>query len=272
MWAVIAALVVLVGSLGAIIGANSIDNDQSARIHKSFLTSSAEIAATLKLEIQGQQDLISSVRSFLIGDPQASQADLTAWSHDVGVFSRYKAVTEVGVINYVTAAELPAFAKRYGADQGVPFAVVPAGKRPYYCIAPIGITRHGSATLPHDLDVCATALGPLVITARRSGKSAVLPYSYDGVRTMAVEEPIYRDGSHPTTVAARERAFEAIIALTFLPKLVLANALVGHGDTAVALHYGGAHSRCRVHWWRVTGQRDHDGEYARWLDHRHRRS
>lgn len=242
-WAGIAALAVVVGSLGAIIGAHAVDDAQSTRIHKSFLTSSVEIAATLKLEIQGQQDLISSVHSFLIGDPHASQTQFSAWSRDVRVFSHYGAVTEVGVIHYVTAAQLSAFAKRYGTDQKTPFAIDPPGKRPYYCIAPIGITRRGSATLPHDLDVCATALGPLVTTARRSGKSAVLPYSLDGVRTMALEEPIYQNGAVPTTVAARERTFVAIIALTFLPKVILANALVGHDDTAVALHYGGAHSK-----------------------------
>jgi diguanylate cyclase (GGDEF)-like protein len=241
-WGVIAALVVVLGSLSAIIGANAVNNAQSRRIHKSFLTSSVEIAATLRLEIQGQQDLISSVRSFLIGDPNTSQAQFAAWSRDVRVFSHYQAVTEVGVIHYVTAAQLPAFAKRYGADVGTTFAVVPPGKRPYYCIAPIGITRHGSETLPHDLDVCATALGPLVTTARRTGKSAVLPYNFDGVRTMALEEPIYRHGSQPSTVAARDRTFVAIVALTFLPKIILANALVGHGNTTVALHYGGAHS------------------------------
>jgi diguanylate cyclase (GGDEF)-like protein len=241
-WAVIAALIVTLGSLSAIIGANAVDNAQSARIHKSFLTSSVEIAATLKLEIQGQQDLISSVRSFLDGNGQPSQAQFTAWSRDVHVFSHYKAVTEVGVINYVTAAQLPAFEKRVGANQATPFVVVPAGKRPYYCLAPIGITRQGSEVLPRDLDVCATALGPLMTTARRTGKSAVLPYSFGGVRTMAYEEPIYRNGGVPTTVAARERSFVAIIAMTFLPKVILTNALVGHPETAVALHYGGAHS------------------------------
>jgi diguanylate cyclase (GGDEF)-like protein len=242
-WAVIAALVVLLGSLSAVIGANAVDGAQSTRIHKSFLTSSIEIAATLKLEIQGQQDLISSVHSFLIGDPNASQAKFNTWSRDVGVFSHYRAVDEVGVINYVTAAQLPAFAKRVSADQTTPFAIIPAGKRPYYCLAPIGITRHGSETLPRDLDVCATALGPLMTTARRTGKSAVLPYSFDGVRTMALEEPIYQNGVVPTTEVARERTFVAIIALTFLPKILLANALVGHDDTAVALHYGGARSK-----------------------------
>jgi diguanylate cyclase (GGDEF)-like protein len=243
MWAGIAALVVILGSLGAIIGANAVDGAQSARIHKAFLTSSVEIAATLKLEIQGQQDLISSVHSFLIGDPHTSQAQFKAWSRDVRVFSRYEAVTGVGVINYVTAAQLPAFAKRVGASQKTPFAVDPPGKRPYYCLAPIGITRHGTSTLPRDLDVCATALGALVTSARRTGKSAVLPYRFDGERTMALEEPIYQNGAKPTTVAMREHTFVAIIALTFLPKVVLANALVGHDDTAVALHYGGAHSK-----------------------------
>lgn len=247
VWTVIAALVVVLGSLSAIIGAVAVDHAQSARIHKSFLTSSVEIAATLKLEIQGQQDLISSVHSFLIGDPHASQSQFSAWSKDVHVFSHYSAVTEVGVIDYVTAAQLPAFARLVGSYQATPFAVAPPGKRPYYCLAPIGIARHPSEAPPRGIDVCATPLGPLVTTARATGKSAVLPYSLNGVRTMALEEPIYRNGAVPTTTAARERTFVAIIALTFLPHIILANALVGHGDTVVALHYGGAHSTVVFH-------------------------
>jgi len=241
-WALIAALVVVLGSLGAIVGARAVENAQSRRVHRSFLTSSVDIAATLKLEIQGQQDLISSLHSFLIGDPEAAQTQFSAWAREVHVFSHYGAVTELGAIDYVTAAQLPAFAKRVGAEQATPFAIVPPGKRPYYCLAPFGIARPGTLKQQPDTDLCTTAFGPLVLSARRSGKSAIIPYTLDGVRTIALEEPIYRDGVVPTTAAARERTFMAMIALTFLPKVILANALIGHGDTAVALHFGGSRS------------------------------
>jgi diguanylate cyclase (GGDEF)-like protein len=241
-WGAVAAIVVALGSVSSIIGANAVDNVQSQRIHRNFITSSLEIASTLKLELQGQRDLIGSVESFLVGDPRATQAQFTRWSKDVRVLQRYGAVTSLGVIEYVTAAQLPAYATRVSAQQGAPFRIEPAGKRPYYCLAPVGITRPGSPTLARDIDVCASGLGPLFIAARDGGKSAVLPYSYDGVHTVALETPIYKGGGVPSTRAGRERTFIAVIALSLLPKVILTNALIGHPDTAVALHYGGAHS------------------------------
>jgi diguanylate cyclase (GGDEF)-like protein len=241
-WGVIAAIVVVLGSVSSIIGANAVDNAQSQRIHRAFLTSSVEIGSTLKLEIQGQRDLIGSVESFLVGDPRATQAQFTRWSKDVRVFQRYGAVTSLGVLEYVTAAELPAYVERVSAQQATPFRIEPPGKRPYYCLAPVGITRPGSPILTRDLDVCGSGLGPIFMAARDGGKSAVLPYTYDGVHTVALETPIYEGGGVPATRSARERTFIAIIALTLLPKVILTNALIGHPDTAVALHYGGAHS------------------------------
>ena len=241
-WGAIAAIVVVLGSVSSIIGANAVDNAQSQRIHRAFLTSSVEIGSTLKLEIQGQRDLIGSVESFLVGDPRATQAQFTRWSKDVRVLQRYGAVTSLGVLEYVTAAELPAYAKRVSAQQATPFRIEPPGKRPYYCLAPVGITRPGSPVLTRDLDVCGSGLGPIFMAARDGGKSAVLPYSYDGVHTVALETPIYEGGGVPATRVARERTFIAVIALTLLPKVILTNALVGHPDTAVALHYGGAKS------------------------------
>src|ERR1700677_3121493 len=179
-WGVIAAIVVVLGSVSSIIGANAVDNAQSQRIHRAFLTSSVEIGSTLKLEIQGQRDLIGSVESFLVGDPRATQAQFTRWSKDVRVLQRYGAVTSLGVLEYVTAAELPAYAKRVSAQQATPFRIEPPGKRPYYCLAPVGITRPGSPVLTRDLDVCGSGLGPIFMAARDGGKSAVLPYTSDG--------------------------------------------------------------------------------------------
>jgi diguanylate cyclase (GGDEF)-like protein len=241
-WAVVAVIVVVLGSVISAIGANAVNRAQSQRIHKNFLTSSVEIASTLKLEIQGQHNLIESVESFLVGDPNATPAQFIKWSKDVRVLARYGAVTQLGVIDYVTAAELPAFARRQTAELATPFRVVPAGKRPYYCLASLGVTRPGSAVLPRDIDVCASAISTLFLKARDTGDSAVLPYTYDGVHTIALGTPIYKGGGVPTTRTARERDFIAVIALSFLPKVILTNALVGHANTAIALHYGGAHS------------------------------
>jgi len=129
-----------------------------------------------------------------------------------------------------------------------------------------------SATLPHDLDVCATALGPLVTYGRGApARARFSPTALTACAQMALEEPIYQNGAVPTDGGSRrERTFVAIIALTFLPKVILANALVGSRRHRGRLHYGGAHSKVVFH--RVARsrqRRNDDRQFARRMDHRH---
>jgi diguanylate cyclase (GGDEF)-like protein len=232
----------LVGSTASFIGALAVSNTAMQRSQKVFLTSSDEVTATLKLSIQHEQDLIESTVSFLIGNPHATQAQFTQWSNEVHVLSRYKDVSGLGIINYVTAAELPAYAASEAANQSTPFQVEPPGARPFYCLASIGLFRAGANILPQDYDVCDSPEKALVVDARKSGKSAVLPYMFRGQEVMGLETPIYRGGGVPTTVAGRERSFQEIIGLLLVPHTFLTTALIGHPDTAVALRYVGATS------------------------------
>ena len=239
VWTFAAALLVVLGSVGSFVGANSVANSADQKNQKAFLASSNEIAATLKLAIQREQDLISSTESFLIGNPHATQAEFNKWSKNVEVLRRYKDLSDLGIIQYVTSAQLSAYVEHASSTQSTPFVIDPAGNRPFYCLAAIGIFRPGTEKLPKDVDLCAGPLKSLVTDVRSSGKSEVLPFTYLGLKTIALETPIYRNGYVPSTVAARDKTFVEIIALSVVPKVILQTALEGHPNTTVVLRYGG---------------------------------
>ncbi len=241
-WTLLAALFIAVGATASVVGSLAVANAATQKSQKMFVSSSNEVAATIQLSIQHEQDLIESTESFLIGNPDATQAQFTQWINDVHVMRRYQDVYGLGVIDYVTAAQLPAYAARESADQSHPFNVAPSGSRPFYCLAPMGFFRKGMGALPKNIDVCMTDEKTVILNARRSGKSAVLPLTFSGQRVMGLETPVYRGGGDPATVAARERSFLEVIGLLLVPHTFLTAALVGHPDTAVALHYDDAAS------------------------------
>jgi diguanylate cyclase (GGDEF)-like protein len=242
LWAIVAAFFILIGIVGSFVGALAVSNTANEKNQKVFATSSVEITAALRLSIQHEQDLIESIESFLIGNPDATQAEFTKWSKDVHVLRRFRDVSGLGVFNGVTAAQLPAYARTQAAAQSTPFRLVPAGKRPFYCFASAGLFRTGVDHLAKDYDVCDGPEKSLILDAVYSGKSEVLPYPFHGQQVIGLETPVYRGGANPATVVARKHSFEEIIALLLLPHTFLASALAGHANTSVALRYGGATS------------------------------
>jgi diguanylate cyclase (GGDEF)-like protein len=237
VWVLAALVLLILGTLGSDLGAHGVANSISQRNERAFLASSSEIASTLKAAIQHEQDLIGSTESFLTGNPDATQQQFTAWSKDLHVLRNYPDLTGLGVIDYVTAAQLPAYERRVSLATGKSFTVTPAGKRPYYCLAPLGLSRPGAQGLANGTDFCDGPVSSYITSPRSSGKSLVLPYRFLGQETIALETPIYRGGAVPTTVAARERAFVEVIGLNLVPNVILKNALTGHPGTAVALSF-----------------------------------
>ncbi len=238
-WILAALALSTLGAAISAYGAVAVSNSNNQRVHHSFTTSSAEITDTLKLYIHHQLDLITSVGSFLLGNPRPTRTQFDAWTRAVGLFDHNKDLDALGIIYYVTAAQLPRFAREEGTP-ATPFVVTPPGPRAYYCFAPTGVKRPGLTVTPPGYDLCSGSEGPLIISARDSGVGDVIPYSEGRVRTIAFETPTYRDGVVPTTVAGRERNFVAIVALTVEPEIVLASSLKNYPHMAVNLRFGGA--------------------------------
>jgi diguanylate cyclase (GGDEF)-like protein len=242
-WTSVATFIIAAGTLGSLVGATLVAHSSDAKARKTFMTTSTEIAATLKLAFQHEQDLIESTQSYLIGNPHATQAQFKTWANEVNVLSHYPELVGLGVIQIVPQDQLGAYSAQAAAQQSTPFQIVPSEKRSFYCLAPFGLFRSKTLLLPKDIDICDSSLRGPVLAARDSGKSNVLPFSAFGLHTLGLETPIYDGVTAPTTVAARRNSFAELIGLVLKPNIILKEALQGHANTSVSLRYGGATSK-----------------------------
>lgn len=238
-WIVASTLLLVVGAGASTYIGASVANSNDQKIHHAFETSSAEITDTLKLYVHHQLDLITSVESFLLGDPHPTNAQFAAWTRAVKLLQHNKDLAELGIIDYVTAAQLPGYESAQAALHHRPFVVTPETKEPFYCFGVMGIVRSDIPKMPDNENLCAGPDGALITSARNSGVGDVLPYTTaNGNRLVAFETPMYVNGTTPATEAERQRDFISLIALTVDPKTILASSLKNFPAMSVELRFG----------------------------------
>jgi signal transduction histidine kinase len=242
-WALVVALVVVLGCVGSVFAARAVARGDERKSQRAFAASSADVASTLKLAIEHENDLVVSASAFIITNPTVSNAVFNRWVRADRAFARYPEILGLVRIVVVPASQLPAFAARaaknpagaLGADGS--FQVIPVGKRPFYCFIDLaGKSAFASAT-PAGLDLCTGAPGARILAARDSGQGAYQPYETGDLTLLGIQVPIYRGGATPTTVPARRAAFIGWVAVALLPKVVLETAREAHPGTAVTLRY-----------------------------------
>jgi diguanylate cyclase (GGDEF)-like protein len=245
-WAVAAGLLVLAGVIGSVLGARAVARSGADRGRLAFHLASNEIASTLGLAIQHEEDLVVSASAFVSGNPHASAADFDRWAQAVHAMQRYPELQNIGLVALVPASHLPAFEAKMAAHPVRPFGpgslpmenqveIVPSGNRPYYCLAVAGLARNTASYIPVGLDYCAFA--PALMTARESGLANYAPFAHMGTTALGVETPVYRGGKTPATAAGRRGAFVGWLGELLVPGVVLQRALEGHGGTAVRFRY-----------------------------------
>ena len=236
------------GVLATLFGANEIARNATTRSRDGFRSSSAQIASTLQLAIQHEEDLVVAARAFVVGDPAAPPSAFRRWTTSVAALQRYPELVSISHIVVVPAAGLAAFeaqAKRNAPAAAPAFAVFPPGTRAFYCLieATVSSTRT-AASFPAGTDVCA--IDPIATRAgfgaRDSGRIAYAPLTFGTNRWMLVFTPVYRSGSSPSTVAQRRQAFLGWVVTAIVPQAVLGRALEGHAGYAVLLRYHDATS------------------------------
>ncbi len=240
------ALLVLAGVLASMLGARAVARTDADKARQAFRFSSDEIASTVKLAIQHEEDLVVSASAFFTGNPHASPADFDRWAESVHAMQRYPELQNIGLVTLVPASRRAAFEARLAADPVRPlgpqstspagaFQVLPPGSRPYYCFAVAGLARSAATYLPAGVDYCA--LLPQLMPDREAGATGYAPV-VNGVDTLlGVETPVYRGGLVPATVAARERTFVGWLGDLLTPDVVLQQAREGHPNIAVTLRY-----------------------------------
>jgi diguanylate cyclase (GGDEF)-like protein len=235
-----------------VLGARALARSDADKAHLAFHLSAAEIASTLKLAIQHEEDLVVDVSAFVAANPSASPADFDRWVESVQAMRRYPELQDIGVVALVPASRVKAFEARLAANPVRPrgpqslgprerFRILPPGHRPYYCFAAAGLERSTAIYLPDGADYCA--LAPMLFPTRDSGLAIYEPVMDGATTTLGVETPIYRGGRLPSTVPARRRAFVGWLGELLLPNVVLKTALEGHPDLAVSFRYGSGGSQ-----------------------------
>jgi diguanylate cyclase (GGDEF)-like protein len=251
VWAVVTALLVLAGVLASVLGARAVAQSDADKARLAFHFASAEIASTLKLTIQHEEDLVVSASAFVTGNPSASPADFDRWAESVRAMRRYPELQDFGLVMLVPTSRLAAVEARMAADPLRPlgpqsaapqggFQILPQGNRPYYCFAVAGLARSAAIVLPAGLDFCA--LAPSLLPTRDSGVASYAPFVDGKTTTLGVETPVYRGGVVPGTVTARQRAFVGWLGELLVPKVVLEQALDGHPNVAVIFRYDSRYS------------------------------
>jgi diguanylate cyclase (GGDEF)-like protein len=254
IWGAVAALFVAAAAAGSLLGANAKAHSDASKARLAFHLSSAEIASTLQLAIQHEEDLVVNASAFILGNPHASAAGFDRWAELVHAMQRYPELQNIGLVQLVPAPGLAAFERRitahpvrpFGAHAAGPeagFQVLPAGNRPYYCFAVAGLARNIATYLPAGIDFCVFA--KTLMSARDEGKSSYAPFVVGKTTTLGVETPVYRGGRQPTTVAARRRAFVGWLGELLEPKIVVQRALEGHPNTAAVVSYDGGATHAR---------------------------
>ena len=251
-WVAAAVLMALGGTIASIVGAQGMAQSNSDKAKLAFHLNSAEVAATLKLAIQHEEDLVVNASAFIAGNPNASPAAFDRWAEEVRAMQRYPELRDLGFIALVPEKGLSAFERRMavdplrplGANAPIPVQsheLIPAGTRAYYCLAADALVKDNSSLMPGDIDYCQFA--PTLALTRQSGLASYAPFNAGLGTTLGVETPVYRGGGVPATRQARERDFVGWLGELLVPGAVLAQALEGHPGIAVQFVYssGGSH-------------------------------
>ncbi len=243
VWLTAALVLFVAGSVGSVLVAQTVARSDSQRSHQAFVASAAGIASTLNLAIQHEQDLAVGIGAFVVGNPNATQSEFLQWTSSVQAFQRYPELQGLAEVVLVPSSQLSAFAAHAETESpgslgpGGTFQVTPPGARPYYCFTTLSQARGGKPAISGSTDLCATALGPKLMSARDSGQGTYLPEGTGKSAVLVVGTPIYQGGTVPTTVQSRRDAFVGWTGTQIQPSIVLATALQGHPDMAVAFHY-----------------------------------
>jgi diguanylate cyclase (GGDEF)-like protein len=245
-WVAITAVLVLGGTLASFIGARTVAHSDADKGRLAFHLASEEIASTLGLAIQREEDLVVNAGAFVTGNPHASAAGFDRWAESVRVMQRYPELEDIGLVTLVPASRVRAFEARMAHDPlhplgpnspaaTGPLQIVPLGSRPYYCLAVAGVARSKRSELPPGLDYCTFA--PALQATRATGLASYAPFAFGRSPMLGVEVPVYRGGSTPTTAAGRRKAFVGWLGELLAPKLVVERALEAHPNVAVTFRY-----------------------------------
>jgi len=124
LWLLTAVGVAMIGIAAAVLGSMSLTRNSDQKSHQSFVTSSVEIASTLKVDIDREQDLGVNAAGFILGNSSASEGQFQQWTASIRLFQRFPELQGIGEVVLVPPTQLKEFAADHG---GSTFQVTPSG-------------------------------------------------------------------------------------------------------------------------------------------------
>ena len=249
LWLGVALLLLAVGVTSSVLVARSIARSNDNQDRQRFNATSEQVASTLRLAIQRQQDLVNNATSLVHAAPTMSNADFVRWNSRVRLDERAQD-TSLAFVSMVRASELRAVTRRIKRDpprfaqSGPPTEVSPPGRRPFYCFVSLSTKPMPGLTTPILLDICSPSwpASDDLLKARDSGVGNYTPVTVQKRTFLGVQSPVYRGTVKPKTVAGRRKAMVGWVIMIILPASVLERALVGHPDTSATIRYRDAGS------------------------------
>ncbi len=193
------------------------------------------------MALQHEQDLVAGATAFYRGDRVTTNVEFVQWANAEQSLSRYPELLGIGMAVMVPSWQLPSFEARARTDPvGTPspdgrLHVVPAGDRPFYCLAVSGFSRAADSAALAGTDICA--ISPDILASRDTGTGVYLPVSTGAAPLLGIYVPIYRGDLIPTSVAVRRTTFRGWIAMVVLPNVLLDQARQGQPDMSVTFTY-----------------------------------
>ena len=241
-----AVLLATAGTAAAVFGASSVSHSEQQKNRLAFHFASAEVASTLKLAIEHEEDLIVSSSAYVSNAPNVNPRQFDRWVESIKALDRFPELQNIGLVKLVSHSQLGAFASYQRAEPmrpfgqatplpSAPFEIFPAGRRNEYCFATAGLARSKGAFLPPSVDYCA--LAPTLLPTRDSGVANYAPFLLGHARTLGIATPMYRNGTVPSTVAARRQAFVGWLGVLLAPEIVIGRAREGYKDLGVVFRY-----------------------------------
>jgi type II secretory pathway pseudopilin PulG len=122
LWAAIAVVLAVVGVVGSILVANGAGHNAAADSRREAVASSREIASTLQLAIQHEQDLVVDTSASISRDPDLTETAFRQWIMAISAFKRYPELSGMSEITIVPASQLSGFVARETLDPPGPLS------------------------------------------------------------------------------------------------------------------------------------------------------
>lgn len=259
-----ATAVLAVGMAASVAGGWQVDRSARQATMAAFATQAQTVSASVSTAIRRDLDFVAVQQGLVTSLPQLTNRALASWYRSIDLTSRYPGAVGFGFVERVPAAQLARFEDEVLADPLIgttmraPYVVVPAGKRPYYCLQRFSDTVSDSASrfAPPTFDLCsptlpdagASPLSTLFEQAEDRGQPEVLDLERSAFRRLALPDlfavyaPTYDDGGVPPTVSLRRQQLFGWMVGAFDGDVILDSALGSAVSTLdVTLEYDGPH-------------------------------